>query len=92
MKEENEGKVSVTIKGIDRILSNQFKVSCINNNTTMKAAITWYISRYTWPGLKYEISDGESTKIYNNLFVGLEEMLYKQDFGKEITIKVVTDE
>lgn len=89
MKDKNEDKKPMLIHGIDSNLLKQFKISCTMNDTTMKEAIIWYIEKYGWKGLSVEISDGERSEVFENLFVGLEEMFYEQDCQNEITIKAI---
>ena len=81
---------TMTIKGIDPGVFRRFKVVCAANDTDMRQAVLRFMAQYG-AGDMWEISDGVNTATFDNIFAGLETMLFQteghQKGGGKITIR-----
>lgn len=81
---------AITLKNINPELFKDFKVACAENDTDMRQALLWFMKEYG-AGDMYEISDGVNTASFDNLFVGLDAMLFHAEGhkkgGGKITIR-----
>ena len=72
---DKSGGKCLTLKGIAADSYRRFKVACDENDITIRGAILRFIEQYGSEEM-WEMSDGENTAVFDNLFIGLDSMLF----------------